>query len=469
VNSYTLIFDDMVYQQYLRSFISSFLICCFIFLLAVGYQIGAETKISSFYYGMDKIKLDFANSINTPKLVISSGSNALYGISSKMMTEETGIPTVNTGIYIGFGIEYILHRAQLILKPGDTVLLPLEYGLYYPNFLPDNEGLNSLIDYVLAHDPVYLLTHPWLIVKMPFGRLMNGIFAKHHPYPPTDLSPWISKSGDALGNRESDITEKDRAELNKQGPVQVTKLKFNAYEFGVIKNFAEWCHRNKIRLIATWPNTIWFEVYNQPIYQDYFRDIEKFYKSISVPVLGTYKDFMYDDKSLFFNTIYHLNHKGVRVRTHQLITLLKSFFQEINSQNQNNDLRSATFNFQSKRFGQEIKLLAQLKHININETIKLPIRVKNVSNFDWSSKEINPINFSYHWIDTEGKVIVYDGERTLLPEYLAPQKSTQLNAVIKSPSYPGNYNLILTMVQEYTAWFDDKGAQPLKIPVTVTS
>ncbi|ARV60972.1 hypothetical protein BZZ01_22215 [Nostocales cyanobacterium HT-58-2] len=458
----------MVYQRYLKNFIFSCFVCCLIFLLAVCYQIGADTKISSFYYGMDKIKLDFANSINTPKLVITSGSNSLYGISSKIITDETGITTVNSAIYIGFGIDYILHRAKLILKPGDTVLLPLEYDLYFPNALPDKEGLNSLIDYTFAHDPAYLLNHPWLIVKMPFGRLMNGIFAKHHPYPPTDLSPWIGKSGDALGNREADITQKERAELNRQGPIQVTKLKFDAYEFRVIKNFAQWCHKNKIRLLATWPNTMWFDVYNQPIYQDFFRDIEKFYKSIGVPVLGTYKDFMYD-KSLFFNTIYHLNHKGVRIRSHQLMTLLKSFFQEMGTPNKNNDSsQAAVFQLRPKRFGQEIKLLDQLKNMKVNETIKLPIMVKNVSNFDWDAKEINPINFSYRWIDNNGKVIVFDGERTLLPERLTPQKSTQLNAVIKSPNRPGNYNLILTMVEEYTAWFNDKGAQPLKIPVIVT-
>lgn len=458
----------MVYQQYLKKIILSFLTCCFIFLLVVFYQIGAETKVSSFYYGFDKIKSDFAHSINRPKLVITSGSNALYGVSSKMITDETGITTVNSAIYVGFGIDYILHRAQLILKPGDTVLLPLEYALYFPKFLPDKEGLNSLIDYVFAHEPAYLLNHPWLIVKMPLGRLMNGIFAKHHPYPPTDLSPWISKSGDALGNRESDITEKERAELNRQGAIQITQLKFDADEFRIIKNFAHWCHRNRIRLIATWPNTLWFEVYNQPIYQEYFKTIEKFYKSIGVPLLGTYKEFMYD-KSLFFNTIYHLNHKGVRIRTHQLIHFLKLFLEEINSANKNNDFsKTAGFNLRPKRFAQEIKILDQLKYIKVNETIKLPVKVKNVSNFDWDAKEVNPINLSYHWTDTDGKVIVFDGERTFLPERLTPQNSTQLNAVIKSPNRPGNYNLILTMVEEYTGWFDDKGAQHLKIPVTVT-
>lgn len=314
----------MIYLNFLKNLLFSFLICCSVFLLAVFYQLGVDTKVSSFYYGMDTIKLSFANSINTPKLVITSGSNSLYGISSQMITEEIGIPTVNAAIYVGFGIDYILHRVQMILKPRDTIILPLEYALYYPNSLPDKEGMNSLIDYVLAHDTLYLLKNPWIITKISFNRLLYGIVTKHHPYPATELSAWIGISGDALGNAESNITEKERAELNRQGPIQITKLSYSSREFRVIREFAKWCHSHKIRLIATWPNTMWFDVYEQPSYKQYFRDIEFFYKSIGVAVLGDYREFMYD-KSLFFNTIYHLNHRGVLIRTRQIINLLNCF------------------------------------------------------------------------------------------------------------------------------------------------
>lgn len=130
---------------------------------------------------------------------------------------------------------------------------------------------------------------------------------------------------------------------------------------------------------------------------------------------------------------------------------------------------AATSNEKEKRFSQEIKLSETLKTTKVGEIIKIPVTVKNTSNFIWEKDSSSPVNFSYHWLDSKGKIVVHEGERTLLPENLAPQESAELNTVIKAPDHPGKYSLNLTMVQEYVGWFENKGAKSLKIPVTVTS
>jgi len=56
-----------------------------------------------------------------------------------------------------------------------------------------------------------------------------------------------------------------------------------------------------------------------------------------------------------------------------------------------------------------------------------------------------------------------------LPFDVAPGESVAINAVIKPPTIPGKYTLILTMVQETVAWFSDKQSPYPKIDVTVTS
>lgn len=102
---------------------------------------------------------------------------------------------------------------------------------------------------------------------------------------------------------------------------------------------------------------------------------------------------------------------------------------------------------------------------------KLPIIVKNTSNFLWSNKGDKPTNLSYRWIgiDSQGKLTNIDGNRTQLPYDISPGDSVALNAVITSPAIPGKYTLILTMVQESVAWFSDKQSPYPKIDVTVTS
>lgn len=122
-----------------------------------------------------------------------------------------------------------------------------------------------------------------------------------------------------------------------------------------------------------------------------------------------------------------------------------------------------------KRFAQEIQLAKPWKTGRVGETTQIPVNIKNTSNFVWSNAGANPVNFSYHWLDSKGKMVVFDGQRTVLPRELAPQESVELNAFIQVPDRPGNYSLILTMVQEGVTWFDSVGAQGSRVPVTVAA
>jgi hypothetical protein len=79
----------------------------------------------------------------------------------------------------------------------------------------------------------------------------------------------------------------------------------------------------------------------------------------------------------------------------------------------------------------------------------------------------HPVNFSYHWIDANGKVAIFNGERTPISKSLPAQMSLKLNATVKMPEQPGKYTLVLTMVKEGVGWFNDRRANSLEIPVEV--
>jgi hypothetical protein len=120
----------------------------------------------------------------------------------------------------------------------------------------------------------------------------------------------------------------------------------------------------------------------------------------------------------------------------------------------------------NRQFYQEIKLLQSLQFGRVGEVIKIPVLVKNTSNFSWKNKGANPVNLSYHWVGANGEVIVFDGERTHLPGTLPVNGLIQLNATVKFPDRPGKYTLVLTMVKEGVTWFN---TYPLEIPVEVIS
>lgn len=124
-----------------------------------------------------------------------------------------------------------------------------------------------------------------------------------------------------------------------------------------------------------------------------------------------------------------------------------------------------------KVFAQDIEYLDIPKTVEPNSSIKLPVFIKNTSNFLWSNEGNRPTNFSYRWIDSSGNLAIFegDGDRTGLPWNLSPGESAALNAVARTPSTPGKYKLILTIVQEDVAWFNDQGANSPEISIEVIS
>src|SRR5215216_5398631 len=60
----------------------------------VTFQMGAPTESTRWIKEIYDIKLAKATQRNSPKLLIVSGSNGLFGISAQQIERETGFPTV---------------------------------------------------------------------------------------------------------------------------------------------------------------------------------------------------------------------------------------------------------------------------------------------------------------------------------------------------------------------------------------
>lgn len=326
----------MNYLKYCKTIGLSLSLWCLIFVSIVLLQIGIQTSGQSLWINeLYTIKLSIAKSIETPKLVIVSGSSSLFGISCKMIHEETQVPCLNGATHAGLGVKYILNRAHFLVKSGDTVLLPLEYAHYKSNNIPRS----VLVNYVLEHDPKYLISSDIahslrIITGIPFNKIVEKISYRFKS-PKIIKTPYHSKNinefGDETGNLKSDINEKQLNNLIELKPDKniADSIKDN-HGLQTIKDFISWCSKNNIKVITTWPNTVWFNVYKEQKQQDFLISIKKFYEELKIPVLGKPEEFMYD-KSLFYDSRYHLNDVGVRQRTQQLIDLLEPYLKEIKS------------------------------------------------------------------------------------------------------------------------------------------
>ncbi len=92
----------------------------------------------------------------------------------------------------------------------------------------------------------------------------------------------------------------------------------------MLKDFNSWCIDNNVKLFVTYPNTLYFDVYDNKDYKEYFTFLEEYFTENNISTIGKPSDFFYD-KKYFFDTMYHLNEEGMTVRTQEFISLIEKF------------------------------------------------------------------------------------------------------------------------------------------------
>lgn len=98
-------------------------------------------------------------------------------------------------------------------------------------------------------------------------------------------------------------------------------------------------------------------------------------------------------------------------------------------------------------------------------TVQVPLT--NIGMATWNTGGNAPIRLAYHWYDSAGRTLVWDGIRTALPSDVAPGASMTLTASVIAPSACCGVTLIFDLVREGVAWFASLGGTPVPLPTTI--
>ena len=148
---------------------------------AIWLQLGVPTRSSQWAFEINERKAELARKTTPPALFLVGGSATLFGHNAAVIEHETGVPTVNLGTHAALGPGYILHLARQLSRPGDTVLLWIEYELLDWSGTTKNAWSDPLLlDYLIARDPGYFRALPLkdqleIALALPFNRLKHGV------------------------------------------------------------------------------------------------------------------------------------------------------------------------------------------------------------------------------------------------------------------------------------------------------
>jgi len=107
--------------------------------------------------------------------------------------------------------------------------------------------------------------------------------------------------------------------------------------------------------------------------------------------------------------------------------------------------------------------------VGVGAIVNVPVKVRNASPCIWPATGKCEVSLSYCWLDKGESALVSETERTHLPRDLRPGEETVLDVVIRAPTIAGDYFLEFDLVQEFVAWFKDKGSQTARVPMAVVN
>ena len=77
------------------------------------------------------------------------------------------------------------------------------------------------------------------------------------------------------------------------------------------------------------------------------------------------------------------------------------------------------------------------------------------------------IKVSYHWLDSLGNALLWDGLRTELPHEVPPGGRVELDLAVRAVLPPGRYRLAFDLVDEGRRWFAEVGSFAPQVEVAV--
>ncbi|MBA1419971.1 MAG: hypothetical protein FAF03_03690 [Epsilonproteobacteria bacterium] len=313
-------------MRFLTFFIFFILGCLALFILLIWGQTGNPTKMSQWVDDVYEKKRNIAQSIKTKKIILVSGSNALFGVDSRMLEDTFKLPVVNYSVNAGIELPLTLFKAQEVIHKGDTVIMPLEYPMYSY----DGTAGVQMIDYLLAREPKYftkltLQEQFYIVWHITVNRIIEGyidsentpvtkgIYGAHH----------VNVYGDQIKTEikyRSKKMYKDMLKTHLTNP-EAYGVTYDQNNLGWIylEEFVKWCEDREVKVIFM-PSTIMQD-------SSYFTSKKEkwFYSHIAEVVrnkgwnyIGDPYDYMYD-KELYFNTNFHLIDSARKMRTEKMI------------------------------------------------------------------------------------------------------------------------------------------------------
>ena len=282
--------------------------------------------IISKYQRLDSLK-------NTSKIIICGGSSSCYSIDSKKLGEIFNMPVVNTSLAMSLGSYFHLNLIKDYVSAGDIIVYIPEYEyyygkengddflyttlFYYPKIFKDfteNQKITFYEKSIRLSTEYYLGNIQKIIKKLPNKKARKRKVKKNGALQYNRVS--YNYLGDNISLIDVSTSEIKAENSNRYQRLQTNILSESFVNF--TNDFESFCEMKNAIFVMAFP-----PIEKSQFDKRFVDDIKSFQSKTNILFIGHPNDYIYE-ADLFFDSSYHLNGIGRKLRSEKLIETLKN-------------------------------------------------------------------------------------------------------------------------------------------------
>ena len=298
------------------------------FLSVAIITLGVSAVYDDTFVGELGEKYERLNSVEGEKLVVIGGSSVAFGLESGELEREMGMQVVNFGLYANLGTKLMLDLSRSGIGEGDIIVVAPELNaqtlsLYFNSetTMQALDGNFKMLSSIDKENYEALVGASWGFAADKLGYIIGGDVPENTG---AYAKKWFNSYGDNVYDRPynemSTVTKNITLDFKYDADDGVT----SEYEefIDYLNEYVEFCTGKGATVYFSFPpmNKASLTDYNtaENIYAFY----DNLCSSLYCRVISNINDYIMDE-GYFFDSEFHLNNAGVKVRSARLADDLK--------------------------------------------------------------------------------------------------------------------------------------------------
>ena len=282
-------------------------------IVCLGILLFPSGTFASSYQATIQDKERLLKKTNDPKIIFVAGSSGAFGLNALELEEASGYKVVNLGLHAGFGFSFISEIAKANINPGDIVLLGYEYywtGEDAFTTIGTDLVMSGIDDRISMYR--YVMPSQWNSVV---GYLFTYAAQKNEF---EGMDGVYSRSGFSEDGNQMIVERKESfiPNLDDKSTIDPEISSPSRLSQRVLQNSLK-DRGSEVYFVAA-P----YAAGSLDNAQDLQKLVQNEESEIGIPYLSDPMEYELSD-DLMFDTMYHCNSKGEKVRTELLIQDLK--------------------------------------------------------------------------------------------------------------------------------------------------